>query len=681
MLADIGVISLVLGLVVSVYATFASVYGALRGVSGRAWVDSARNALIAVWPLISLSCLAMIGLLVTGDFQVEYVATVTSRAMPTYLKVTALWGGQAGSLLFWVWVAATFSALVMFRKWGTGPKDAEGRTDRALLPYVIAISAITQIFFMILVVFVEQPFAKLDFVPPDGNGLNPLLRHPGMIIHPPMLYLGFVGFTVPYSFAMAALISGRLSDEWIRASRRWSLAAWLFLFLGLVLGGRWAYDVLGWGGYWAWDAVENAALMPWLLGTAYVHSVMIQQKRGMLRTWNMLLIIGTYLMVVWGTFLTRSGIISSVHSFARSAVGPLMFIFIVVMGLFSIIWLFIRMGALKPENQLKSILSRETAFLVNNLLFVTAFISVAYGTHYPMLSELLVGEKITLRVGWFNQVVGPQLAALVLLMGVCPLLSWRSASLRRVGRAAWLPLLLALLTVGLLLVLGHTNVGALIGYGISVWAGMTTLLEFWYAIRVRARSRQESYLAALKQIIVRNRRRYGGYLIHISIVLIVVGITGSFFYQQETQGTVNRGETITLGGFTILYKGLEERRESEELVISEATIEVYRDKELLTTLHPRRDFYPLTGQPITIPSVRSVVSEDFYVILVGWERVGQDQATFKVYLNPMINWIWAGSITLILGTLVAVWPGTKGRQTVSTAYRPGTIITRKVSEA
>ena len=681
MLADIGLISLVLGLVAAVYAIVASLYGARQGVAGAAWVDSARNALIAVWPLTTLSCAVMIGLLVTGDFQVEYVATVTSRAMPTYLKVTALWGGQAGSLLFWVWVAATFSALVMFRKWGTGPRDAEGRSDRALLPYVIAISAITQIFFMILVVFVEQPFAKLDFVPPDGNGLNPLLRHPGMIIHPPMLYLGFVGFTVPYTFAMAALISGRLSDEWIRASRRWSLAAWLFLFLGLVLGGRWAYDVLGWGGYWAWDAVENAALMPWLTGTAYLHSVMIQEKRGMLRTWNIVLITLTYLLVVWGTFLTRSGIISSVHSFARSAVGPLMFIFLAVMAVISIYWLLRRLDALRDDNRLDSILSRETSFLLNNLLFLTITASVFYGTHFPIFTELFAGEKITLRVGWFNQVVGPQLAALVLLMGICPLLSWRSASFQRIGRAAWLPLVLSLLTVGLLMVLGFTNIGALIGYGISVWAGVTTLLEFWAAMRVRVRSKKENYLAALNQIIVRNRRRYGGYLIHLSIVLLVVGITGSFFYQQETQGTIKRGETMTLGGFTLLYKGLEEWRESEELLISEATVEVYRDQELLTTLHPRRDFYPLTGQPITIPSVRSVVSEDFYVILVGWEQVGQDQATFKVYLNPLINWVWVGSIALIVGVLVAAWPGKRSRSTVSTAYRPGTITTRKVSEA
>ncbi len=665
MLADVGLIALVLGLVTAVYAAAAAVYGATQGVKGGAWVASARNALIMAWPLLTISCGALVWLLVKGDFQVEYVALVTDRAMPTYLKATALWGGQAGSLLFWAWVAATFSGLVMLRKW---------QSDRALLPYVIAISAVTLAFFVVLVVFVEQPFKKLPFVPADGNGLNPLLRHPGMIIHPPMLYLGFVGFTVPYAFAMAALISGRLSDEWIHATRRWALAAWLFLSLGLVLGGRWAYDVLGWGGYWAWDPVENAALLPWLTGTAYLHSAVIQEKRGMFKTWNMVLIAVTYGLVVLGTFLTRSGVISSVHAFARSAIGPLFFGFIVLMSVFSVRWLLRRRDALRSEHRLDAILSRETAFLVNNLLFITITLSVLFGTLFPLITELLIQEQITLRVGWYNQVVGPQLAALVLLMGIVPLLSWRRSSAKRFGRAVWLPLVLALLLVGLLLVSGYTNAGALIGFGISAFVAMTTLLEFWHGARARSKARGEHFLRALNQIIVRNRRRYGGYMIHLSVVLMAIGITGSYFYQQETQGTVRRGETMTVGGLTIVYEGLTERRASDDLTVSEATVAVFRDKEQIATLHPRRDFYASYNQFITIPSVRSTAADDFYVILVGWERLGQDQATFKVYHNPLINWLWLGSFLLIWGTLVAAWPGRSEQPAVSVAYRPGQIV-------
>lgn len=671
MLADIGLIALILGLAAAFYAAVAAIYGSLKGVQGVAWIASARNALMVVWPLLTVSCGAMIGLLVIGDFQVEYVAMVTSRAMPTYLKVTALWGGQAGSLLFWSWVSAAFSALVMLRKWDS---------DRALLPYVVAISAITEIFFL-TVVLVESPFAKLDFVPANGNGLSPLLRHPGMIIHPPMLYLGFVGFTIPYAFAMAALISGRLSDEWIHASRRWALAAWLFLSLGLVLGGRWAYDVLGWGGYWAWDPVENAALLPWLTGTAYLHSAVIQEKRGMLKSWNMVLITLTYGLVVSGTFLTRSGIISSVHAFARSAIGPMMFGFLAVMLVFSVYWLLRRLDALRAEHRLDALFSRETAFLVNNLLFLTATLSVFYGTFYPLFTELLIGEKITLRVGWYNQVVGPQLAAIVLLMGIAPLLSWRRASARRLGKAIWLPLVLSVFLVLFLIVEGINSVGALIGFGISLFVALVTLLEFWYGVRTRHRAKGESYLRALNEIVVRNRRRYGGYLIHLSIVLMAIGITGSHFFQEETQGTVQRGETVTLGGFTILYQGLNEWAESDELMISEAKVEVYRDKKLIATLKPRRDYYLNMAQAVTIPAVRSTISEDFYVMLVGWEQIGQDQATFKLYLNPLINWLWAGAVMLIFGTLVAGWPSRSALAVVSTAYRPGTIVTRKAGVA
>lgn len=672
MLADVGFVALVLSLVTAVYAAVASIVGSRRGVQGVPWIASARNALIATWPLLTISCGAMVWLLVAGDFQVEYVAMVTSRAMPAYLKATALWGGQAGSLLFWAWIAAIFSAVVMYRKWDT---------DRALLPYVIAITAITQVFFIALVVFVEVPFKKLDFIPIDGNGLNPLLRHPGMIIHPPMLYLGFVGFVIPYAFAMAALISGRLSEEWIRATRRWALAAWLFLSLGLVLGGRWAYDVLGWGGYWAWDPVENAALLPWLTGTAFLHSAVIQEKRGMYKAWNMALIIMTYGLVIVGTFLTRSGVISSVHAFARSAIGPLFFGFIGVMIPFSVVWLFVRWDALRSEHRLDSILSREVAFLLNNLLFMTITLSVLFGTLFPLFTELFVQEQITLRVGWYNQVVGPQLGALVLLMGVVPLLSWRRMSAGRLGRAIWLPFLLSALLVGLLVVLGYRRIGALIGFGIAVFAGITTLLEFWQGARARRKARGESYLRALSQLIVRNRRRYGGYMIHLAIILMAIGIIGSHFFQQETQGALRRGETATLGGFTVMYEGLEEWQENAELLVSEATVGVYRDKERIATLKPRRDFYIAFQQSTTIPAVRSTISEDFYVILVGWERVTEDQATFKIYYNPLINWLWGGAILLIGGTLVAGWPGKTEQAVVSMAYRPRTILTEKPGAA
>ena len=341
MIGDIGYISLFLAFLVAIYAGAASLYGARRNADR--WVASARNALILVFPLVGVSCVALVISIVNNDFSIQYVWRVTSIETPLYLKITALWGSQAGSLLFWNLLLAGFTAVAMIGKW---------RTDRELMPYAILVAALSQIFFLGLVVSLENPFARFDFVPLQGNGLNPLLRHPGMIIHPPMLYLGFVGFTVPFAFAMAALITGRLDDVWIRTTRRWTLVAWLFLSLGLILGGRWAYDVLGWGGYWAWDPVENASLMPWLAGTAFLHSVMIQEKRKMFKAWNMVLIIITYLLVIYGTFIVRTGVISSVHSFAQSSIGYYFFAFVAVMFIFSFVLVAARWESLATDNRL-----------------------------------------------------------------------------------------------------------------------------------------------------------------------------------------------------------------------------------------------------------------------------------------------------------------------------------------
>ncbi|MBI3764774.1 MAG: cytochrome c biogenesis protein CcsA, partial [Chloroflexi bacterium] len=399
MVANFGFFALVIAFLAALYAAAVGVAGAQQ--RRPEWVASARNAALAVWPLITLAALCLIALLVTEQYQIEYVSRVSSRAMPTFLKVTALWGGQAGSLVFWSWLMSTYLGTAMLRRWDR---------DRAMMPYAIAVMTITVAFFLGLVIFVENPFARLwqtaggetviamlqprgtlPFTPQDGQGLNPLLRHPGMIIHPPMLYSGFVGFVVPYAFAIAALITGRADDEWIRTTRRWTLVAWLFLSLGLILGGRWAYDVLGWGGYWGWDPVENAAFMPWLTGTAFLHSVMIQEKRGMFKQWNMILIILTYALVIFGTFLTRSGVLSSVHAFAQSAIGPLFFAFIGLTFLGSLALLFWRWDLLKSENQLDALLSREAAFLLNNVLFLGIFAAVLWGTVFPMISEIFTG--------------------------------------------------------------------------------------------------------------------------------------------------------------------------------------------------------------------------------------------------------------------------------------------------
>jgi cytochrome c-type biogenesis protein CcmF len=644
MIPDVGLLATWLALISAVGAVLLALYG-YWGKQAR-WIEGARRASVAVWLLLTLAVLTLEYALLTGDFNLNYVANVSSRDMPTLLKVTALWGGQDGSILFWAWLMATFAFVLFVRRWDR---------DRDLLPIVIVVTMSTLAFFIGLDLLASNPFKRLDFVPLDGRGLNPLLRHPGMVIHPPMLYLGFVGLVIPYAFAMAALVTHRTDARWILLTRRWTLIAWLFLSLGLLLGGRWAYDVLGWGGYWAWDPVENAAFMPWLAGTAFLHSVQIQEKRGMLKIWNMVLIILTYGLVIFGTFITRSGVIDSVHAFARSAVGPAFFGFIALTSVASVWMLLRRLDDLRSDNRLQSLFSREAVFLLNNLLFMTLTFSVFIGTVFPMVSELITGEKITVGPPWFDRVTGPQFGLLVLLMGVAPLFAWRKQSVQRLGRSLWWPFLISVAIVIALVIGGMRSLGALFGFWIVSLVGVTTLWEYARGVMARRRAQKEPWPVALWRLTGRNRRRYGGYLIHLGVVCMALGILGTNIFQQETQGTLSKGETLSLGGFDLTYDGLRNRRGAADLAIVEADLTLRQGDRVLRTLAPRREIYQNSGQTMTIPAARSTVSEDFYVILAGWE-IGGAAATFKVYLNPLINWLWFGGLVFVLGTVIAVWP-------------------------
>lgn len=644
MIADLGYISLLIALAMAVYTVGAAWYG--RSRNQPRWVESARNASMITLPLVFLSCATLVISMLRGDFSIEYVWRVTSIGMPTYLKVTALWGGQAGSLLFWNLLLAIFTSLAMASKW---------KEQKELMPYALIVASLTQIFFLSLSAFVENPFTRLAFVPPDGNGLNPLLRHLGMIIHPPMLYLGFTGFTVPYAFAMAALISGKLDDSWIRSTRRWTLVAWLFLSLGLILGGRWAYDVLGWGGYWGWDPVENASLMPWLAGTAFLHSVMIQEKRNMFKMWNMFLIVLTYCLVISGTFIVRSGVISSVHAFAQSAVGPLFFGFIVVMFVFSAYWITQRRSELSSKNEITSYLSREAAFLYNNFLILVILAIVALFTYYPILSELFMGEKGVVGAPAYQKALGPIFVLLILLMGVAPLMMWTRTSAERIGMSLRWPTAVTSIAVIALFALGVREWGALVGYWVVIFAAILTLLEFWRGTQARMKSHHEPAWRAFATIIQRNRRRYGGYWIHVGVLVMGVGIIAMGFYQTQTQIRLESGQSVDIGQFKMLFHDVTRYPGADDLMITEATVDVYQNGRLVSTLHPRTELYTRTNQPMTIPDARPTLFEDFYVILVNWEPTAASAATFRIYYNPLINWIWAGGVIFVLGTLVASW--------------------------
>jgi cytochrome c-type biogenesis protein CcmF len=664
MITNLGYGALVITLLVSVYGIVTALYGLRRDKP--AWVDSARNAMLLTFPLLTISALSIIVLLVTDHYEVEYVANVTSRSMPVYLKVTALWGGQAGSLIFWSWLMAAFASAVTLRNW---------KRDREFLPWVIVVSLVTLAFFLALSVFVENPFVRLWetstgevissmiqpkggtlFYPRDGQGLNPLLRHPGMIIHPPMLYLGFVAFVIPYAFAIAALVTGRTDDRWIRITRRWTLWAWLFLSLGLILGGRWAYDVLGWGGYWGWDPVEIAAFMPWLTGTAFLHSVMIQEKRGMLKHWNMVLIILTYDLVIFGTFLTRSGVLSSVHAFAQSAIGPLFFAFIGITFTVSLALVLNRWNDLKSETHMTSMLSREALFLLNNLLFIGILVVCFWGVIFPLISELVTGQKVTVGPPFYERATGPLFAGLLLLMGVAPLSAWRVSTARTLGRAMWKPLLASLVVVLLVLVGGVRHWAALLGFWLAAFVSFVTLYEFWRGAMARHRRSGESIPLAFWQLAGRNRRRYGGYIIHLGVVLMAIGIIGIEIFQTETQGTIPQGGELSLGEYSMTYDSLAIFDVEGGRNVARAVVSIDKKGKSVGELYPRRDFYYDSQQPMTIPGVRSTWEDDFYIILVDWLPISSEGATFKVFHNPLVNWMWVGALVFIFGTLVAAWP-------------------------
>jgi cytochrome c-type biogenesis protein CcmF len=686
MVSDIGLIAVLLAFACGIYAIITAVYGGRN--KREDWVTSARNAALVIAPLLTLAALTIIYSNLTGNFRLEYTAHVSSQATPTVLKITALWGGQNGSLLFWSWLMSMFVAGVMLRKWDK---------NRDLMPYVIAVAEVTQVFFLILVALFANPFARLwqtpageitgavfgtsalfttlshigfsgiaqtlfappgsmPFTPADGQGLSPLLRHPGMVAHPPFLYLGFVGFTIPYSFAMAALITGKTNDAWIRTTRRWTLMAWLLLTIGLLLGARWAYDVLGWGGYWGWDAVENAALMPWISGTAFLHSVMIQEKRGMFKTWNMFLIILTFAQVILGTFITRTGVISSVHSFARSAIGVPFLTFTGVMLVGSVGLLLARLDDLKSENKLDSVLSREAAFIAQNALFLIINLAVAIGTYFPIFSELFTDNKITVGAPYYDSVVGPLLVPLILLMGVAPLVAWRAASPQALGKSAlYVPGPITAIALVAIFGLGIHNPFALLGFGLVIYAGVIVVVEYVRGVRARHRAIGEAYPLALWNLVGRNRRRYGGYLVHVGIMLMGVGVIGTHLYQQETQQALTVGQSLSIGGYRVTFRQLElvPSGQPDKQIIS-ARVDVSQGDKFLTTMRPYQEQYT-NGERMTPPALLGSMKEDLYVLLGGWESDGS-LATFKVFINPLVNWLWLGGLMFIFGTLVAAWP-------------------------
>ena len=679
MVANLGYGALIITFLISIYGAIVAFWGARK--NRPSMVDSARNAMLLTFPLLTITALSLIFLLVNNHFEYSYVSEVVSRSMPLYLRITSLWGGQAGSLILWSWLMSAFASAVTLRKWDR---------DREFLPWVILVCLITLAFFLLLSIFVENPFTRLWqspggsvisamfqpggmtlYTPLDGTGMNPLLRHPGMIIHPPMLYLGFVSFVIPYAFAMATLVTGRIDDRWIRITRRWTLIAWLFLSLGLVLGMRWSYDVLGWGGYWNWDPVETASFMPWLTGTAFLHSVMIQEKRGVLKQWNMVLIILTYDLVIYGTFLSRSGVLNSVHAFAQSALGPLFFAFIVLTFGASLAVLLNHWNDLKSDVEMKSWFSREALFLLNNLLFIGFFVVCFWGVNFPIVTDALgvvgqkipalagifTGQKADIRTSYYTLPAGVLSAGLILLMGVAPLSAWKYSTFKTIVKSIKIPFAISLILIPALLLGGMRSWQAILGFWICGFATVVTLNEFWRATWARHNSRSESLPLALWHLAAKNRRRYGGYIVHIGVILMAIGIIGTKMFETETQQTIPQGGEISLGQYTIQFASLSVFDTNDGRNVARAVLNVSKNGKFVGELYPRRDYYYESQQSVTIPGVRSTLQDDLYIVLADWQPLSTTAATFKVYHNPLINWLWFGGFFVFTaGMLWAAWP-------------------------
>ncbi len=641
-------------------ALLLGVWGAIAGFAGgrTGRPDLQRSARHAVFAMCAALLTAVFSLelaLFHHDFNVEYVAAYTSRNLPTFYTWSALYAGQKGSLLFWATVLTVFGSLAQILTAGR---------HRVYLPYVAAITAVVAAFFVSVMLFAANPFERLAYTPLDGRGMNPQLQNPGMVFHPPMLYLGYISITIPFAFAMAALISKRLDADWLVAIRKWTLLSWLFLSVGICLGMWWAYVELGWGGYWAWDPVENASLLPWLTMTAFLHSVMIQEKRGMLKKWNLGLIIGSWLLSILGTFITRSGVISSVHSFTQSGVGYFFLAFLVIAGVTSFTLYAKRLPLLEADTRLESMVSREASFLFNNLLFVGIAFSVLFGTLFPILSEAVRGTKVTVGPPFFNLVNIPLGLALLLLTGIGPLIAWRRASLPNLRRQFAAPSTAFGFTLLILLVVGVRDIGALLAIACGGFVAGTISQEFWRGTTARHRQYGESWPLALARLVGRNRRRYGGYIVHAGMVMLFVAFAGMAF-KTETEATLRPGESATIKSpygwtYTFTHLGISQYDALNRLVTA-GTVEVRRDgKRLgLLTTEKRQHVDALgrsTFEPSTEVGIRSDLREDLYVVLGGVVN-GSEQAVYRFTINPLVWWVWYGGMVVALGGLVVMWPG------------------------
>ncbi len=650
-MSQIGSFALLLALALSAYSMLAGIAALVRkGPGPERLGETARRAGIASFAVVFLAALVLVVAAFQNDFSIAYIFHHSNRDLPAPYKFATLWSGQEGSLLFWSLLLSAYGLVLRLRY----------KTDTRLFAHASVIIAAVQVFFLLLLNFAANPFGIMQgSLPPDGNGLNPLLQYPEMVIHPPMLYLGYVGFTVPFAFALAALIMRYPGEKWIQITRRWTMVTWGFLTCGVFLGAHWAYSVLGWGGYWGWDPVENASLMPWLTGTAFLHSVMMQEKRGMLKTWNMWLIFSTFMLSIFGTFLTRSGVVSSVHAFAQSSIGDWFVGFLAIIFATCLFFYIKNRSHLRSEHKLESLVSRESSFLFNNLLLLVACFTVLWGTLFPVLSEWVQGTKVTVGAPFFNRVNIPVALLLLLLTALGPLLAWRKTSLESLRRNFLWPALGALVTGVLLIAFGlrpwidQTYFYSLMTIMLSALVAFTVISEFVRGGRVIGRHTGQNLVASMVQLAHRNTRRYGGYIVHFGVIVIMIGFAGSAFNQDKEQ-EMGFGDKLAIGPYTLVCQSYTQD-DNPNYGSEWAVMNVFKGGKQIATLNPERRFYKASQQTSTMVANRSTPQEDLYVVYEG-QNLTTGRPIIKVHLNPLVMWIWIGVWIIIAGTAVALIP-------------------------
>src|SRR5437660_1535043 len=644
-MSQIGSFALLLALVLSAYSFLAGLVALTRkGAGAERLGETACLVGIPTFAIVFLAALVLVIAAFQDVFSIAYIFHHSNHDLPGAYKFATLWSGQEGSLLFWSLLLATYGLVLRLRY----------KTDSRLFAHASVIIAAVQVFFLLLLNFAAHPFAVMQgTLPQDGNGLNPLLQYPEMVIHPPMLYLGYVGFTVPFAFALAALIMRYPGEKWIQITRRWSMVTWGFQTCGVFLGAHWAYSVLGWGGYWGWDPVENASLMPWLTGTAFLHSVMMQEKRGMLKTWNMWLVFCTFLLCILGTFLTRSGIVSSVHAFAQSSIGSWFVGFLVIIIAVCFGAYLKNRDYLKSENQLDSIVSRESSFLFNNLILLVSCVAILSGTLFPVFSEWITGDRISVGAPFFNKVNIPIGLLLLFLTGVGPLLAWRKTSTESLKRNFGWPLAIGVAAGVIAFAFGFRQFYSWICLILCLFLASTVLLEFYRVAKViRARS-GASFVASAVELTMRNTRRYGGYIVHVGMVFVFIGLAGAAF-NRELWKDMRQGQTMQIGPYTLLLQGSVSKPE-KNYTWQRMNVEVLRDKKPLMMLYPEKRHFSTNEQNGTMVAIYSTPKEDLYVVYAG-DSPETNLPVLHAYLNPLVKWIWLGGAVVVCGTLVAMLP-------------------------